>query len=93
MKYAFATAALALSIGTTAIGQETYEEIMESGGLESISNMEQHVGRILENNGVSRDCLGNLTVSDAVQINTILNRDGSRREKESAVKQILDRKC
>ncbi len=94
MKYAFATAALALSIGTAAIGQETYDEIIESGGLESLSNMETHLATVLENNGVSRECMGNLTVNDAVQINSILNRsDASRREKETAIEQILDDKC
>lgn len=38
--------------------------------------------------------MGNLTVSDAVQINAILNRsDASQREKERDVTVILDRRC
>jgi hypothetical protein len=94
MRYVFATAALFISIGSTAIAQETYDEIIESGGLDSLSNMETHIATILENNGVSRECMGNLTVSDAVQINAILNRsDDSRSEKERDVTVILDRRC
>lgn len=93
MRYTLATAALFISIGGTAIAQETYEEIVEGGGLDSLSNMERHIATILENNGVSRECMGNLTVSDAVQINSILQRDASRSEKERDVGVILDRRC
>ncbi len=56
--------------------------------------MEMHIATILENNGVSRQCMGNLTVNDAVQINSILNRsEASRSKKEHEVKVIPDRRC
>ena len=95
MKYTLAITALALSIGSAAISQEqTYDEIISGGGMQNISNMEQHLATILEQNGVSRDCMGKLTVGDAAQINTIINNsNASRREKEQKVKVILDKKC
>ncbi len=94
MKYALATTALVLSFGRAAIGQETYEEIISGGGLGNISNMEKHLATVLENNGVSRDCIGKLTVNDAAKINTIANRsDATRREKERDVKVILNERC
>ena len=93
MKYTLATAVVALSIGSAAIGQETYDEIISGGGLGNLSNMETHLAKVLEQNGVSRECMGKLTVNDATTINGIINRDESRREKERAIKVILDEKC
>ena len=91
----FVTACVAaLVFGSSALAQETYrEELYEKGSI-TLTAMESHIKDLLEDNGVSLECMGSLTPTDVQDIYVIIERDdenmaGKRRE----VKLILDEKC
>ena len=93
MKSIMAVAAITLAIGGSAFAQDSYNEELYEKGTLSLSNMEQRIARILEANDVSRECMGQLNLSDATQIYGIINGDEGSSQKRSAVKVILDRMC
>ncbi|WP_172296536.1 hypothetical protein [Pseudoruegeria sp. HB172150] len=88
------TTALALALGSAgATAQETYAEELYAEGALTLSNMESHVKKVLEDNGVSPDCMGNLYLSDVVEMNNIFNSDGDASGKRQRTKVILDKRC
>jgi hypothetical protein len=92
MQKTMAAFALLACIGTGVAAQETYGELYEKGSL-TLSNMEQHLADVLRDHGVPDSCLAQLTVSDASNMQLIINGDDSREDKRRQVKAILDRKC
>ncbi|WP_172297355.1 hypothetical protein [Pseudoruegeria sp. HB172150] len=93
--YKLAAISLVFVMGATGLSaQQTYkEELYESGSL-TLSNMESHIKSLLEDNGVSADCMGNLYSGDVASMNSIINdSDLNSSEKRSEVKAILDRRC
>jgi hypothetical protein len=97
MKGLLPATVLAAAFGTGAFAQDmdrTYAEIAAEGGLGDLSSMETRLERILTANGVPRECLGQLSVNDAVQMNLILN-DGERsdRDRRDSISGILRERC
>jgi hypothetical protein len=97
MKIIFAGMAIAAVVATGAFAQtedETYQEIYERGGLGDISDMERHLGTLLRVNNVPEECLGQLTVQDASQINLIVNDESlGDADKRQQVRTLLQERC
>jgi hypothetical protein len=51
------------------------------------------MGKLLVANGVSEDCLAQLTFADVGEINLVVGGGDTPTEKEARVKAILESKC
>ncbi|MEO0990692.1 MAG: hypothetical protein AAFX00_07070 [Pseudomonadota bacterium] len=84
-------AVIAVMTASMASGQDT---LYERNALGNVTNIEKQIARLLLDNGVSEDCVGQLKLIDISVINGILNSAGTPApQKRSQVKAVLDRSC
>lgn len=93
MKKTLITVTVLMLTTISGAAQQTYAELYEKGALGDINHMEEQIGKLLEANGVSEDCVGKLTLSDVTNINLVIGGGDSEPEKVQRVKMILNEKC